>query len=238
MKNKQTKRLHRKYNIKDIHFRFKADSIISKFKEDIDAIKDIDPSLNENYLTFAEEQIKNIKEKGLDEIVVCETKLKTTNINSMMAEARRLYGTAKFYFTKAFPGQPAIWNEFGASDYGKVRASQLLMMPFLTQLILTIKKYREVMLQAGMKATLITDLEVINQNLSGESTLQEQGKKIRLSDTQHRVAALNALYDTIAPICRAAKLAFAEDEAHRKIYILYHGRKVKRKSENKPKAEE
>lgn len=238
MKNKQIKRLRRKYNMKDIHFQFKADFIISRFEEDMDAIKDIDPSLDEKYLAFAKEQIDNINKGGFDKIVVSETKLTTTKVNDVMAEARRLYSTVKFYFTKAFPGQPAVWNEFGASDYGKVRACQPLMIPFLTQLILTVKKYREPMLQAGMKATLITDLEMVNQNLTGENTLQEQGKKIRLSETQHRVAALNALYDTIAPICRAAKLAFAEDQTHRKIYILYHGRKVKRKSKKEPKTEE
>lgn len=233
--------VRRKYKMSDGQLATKASNILYDLKRFLPAFTAFDPSINANFVVELEKLTgeKDIKDVNLFTSVNIEIKLETKQLNTLLADARTLYSGVKYYVKRTFPGQQAIWNEFGANSYLKCRNSQLLMEQFMEQLVASMKKYQPQLKESGMPTTLPTEVETLTRKINEENDKQEQKKKERPGKTQQHIIDMNKTYDMLIQVSDASRFVYSNDKLMRELFIVYKGirRKKRKKKTDAPTSE-
>ena len=137
----------------------------------------------------------------------------TTGIEALMEQARMSYQTLMLYTQLAFPGDTAVLQLMGQSQYNTSRNSQTKLPTLLHTAYMQASKpdCLAALRAKGMQETDIDALESLAQSIVNLNFLQEKSKTDRSIDTNQRIKAMNAVWNKMALVCQGAKLVFQHD---------------------------
>lgn len=192
----------------------------SIFTEDLQIFTKFDNTFTENFATAWLSKIENAAGVINDAQPLGEQAESTRLAELKMEEARRYYKQVKYFIEKAFPGKHEIWTRFGINEYLKVRKSETRMIQFLLLLYKGMHHYKADLINAGLNEVVIEEANTLMEQLSSVNYNREITKKIRPALTLERIDALNACYEQMQIVARAAKIIFAGNYAKYKQYLL------------------
>jgi hypothetical protein len=213
--------VNRLYNKEDNKMLEEATVKQANATEDIVKISEIDNKIDLPFITACGVRLSAAKAFLTDTAVRAGLVTLTENVESLMTQCRNGYAEVKHFVVKAFPNSAGIQKEFGFKTFKNARKSQPKMIVFMDQLVITLGKYETELTNVGMPATLPVRITDLAKNLTTADKLQEDGKSDRSVSTQDRVISYNSVWKDLQLICSAGKLAFLDDYARYKRYILY-----------------
>lgn len=146
----------------------------------------------------------------------------TNTVYEEMTNCRDTFQTAKRYIKKAFPGNNAVWNEFGFDDYDSINDKQPEMIQFMKRFHATAVKYTVQLTapEVNFTAGRIAEIETRRAALDAANNAQEKFKKDLPVFTQTRVSLLNAVWNTCTDVAGVGKFLFRDDYARYQHYLL------------------
>ncbi len=220
----------RKFNVTDAEM-IQASRVFQQLfvtdKENFTALDTdfIDPYADD-WLAKIDEAAAVAKDVLLKDTLAAKTEL----VAAALDNCRKHYMKMKYFIEKAFPGQKAIWNEFGYNDYNKARNSEVKMLQFMLMLHAASLKYGRELNNAGYLSEDIPVIEQLYQELLMADNAQEIFKKERVLLTAERIGVLNDCWDYTLKVNKASKTVFADNPAKLSSYVL--------KSSSAPEPEE
>ncbi len=214
--------IRRKFNVsygyalqyaKDMQILFAADlPVFTAFDGDLDS-------------DFSDDWLVDITAAGAivsDESVVDAQTTLTTLVNRAMKDCRDYFQEVKYFALKAFTTQEDATklNELGFDNYGDARASQTLMLQFMTDLHVAANKFAVELAAVGFDAAAITQIETLKTALDTANKNQNNFINNRPVVTTDRVSTYNKMWETVTLVARAAKIVFRNNPAKYNQYLL------------------
>ncbi|MFC2092667.1 hypothetical protein ACFLSV_02090 [Bacteroidota bacterium] len=158
-----------------------------------------------------------------DMVVVDEQAEETEEVTAKMKECMAYFQKMKPTIVFAFPGKPAMWDQFGFDDYKVADRSQGRMVQFMEMLVKITDKYKTTLLAAGFTQAKIDAGITLASEIRQEQLDQELAKKDRPLETQERIIILNTCWDAMVFVTSAAKAVFYDNFAKLHQYTLPEG---------------
>lgn len=210
----------RKYNIPDATLLQHASVVLETLPDDIDTFAAFDSAFGPNTLTTLQAHLEAARTIASGDVIGNQLMQLTDQVNEAMVASNRTYRQIAYFVRKAFPGQDGIRKEFGSNQVAQVRQNQARMIRFMQFLCSAVDKYRAQLEAAGAPAELLDRAVTQRDALIAADDAQEKFKRSRGVETDARIAAFNTLFDTSRQIAAAARIVYADNEAHRRKYRL------------------
>ena len=214
----------RKYNCTDSVMLDAGDTLRALYVEDEAAFQDYNIVMFP--LTFKDDFLAKItaaRNVVKDMVVVDEQEEETEEVTAKMKECMAYFQKMKPTIMFAFPGKPAVWDQFGFDDYKFADRSQGRMVQFMEMLVKTTDKYKTTLLAAGFTQAKIDEGTDLAADIRQEQLEQEVAKKDRPYETQERIIILNTCWDAMVFVTSAAKAVFYDNYAKLHQYTLPEG---------------
>lgn len=179
-----------------------------------------DPQLDAAFATRWKDLTDQASGSVSDGIIRSRQTQFTASVEDEMQKARLKYKELKYFAAKAFPDDPEILNELGATGYDRARRSQALMITFMDELFVAANKYKTQLLQAGYTEPLIQGIRDAKEALENSNTQQEVYIKARPVATAQRTDLLNACYKTMSQVLNAAQVIYYNDPVKAGQYVF------------------
>ncbi len=144
----------------------------------------------------------------------------TESLNQTMEQSKECFHLTMHFVIKAFGDNIAVRNEFGESEFDKVRNNQPKLARFMKNLYAKAKKYSSELIEKKYTMEQIEEINTLADRLSSLDVDQESKKKTRNVSTADRINILNKPWNMISDICRDGKTIFADDAVTRKLFTL------------------
>lgn len=158
-----------------------------------------------------------------DMVVVDEQQEETLQVTAKMRECMEYFQKFKPTIMFAFPGNVAVWNQFGFNDYDFAARSQGRLTQFMEMLFVTSTNYSATLIAKGWSAPKIAECGTLSTQIRQEQTEQEAAKKDRPVETQERIIVLNDCWDDMVYVTNGAKAVFYNNFAKLHQYVLPEG---------------
>ena len=214
----------RKYNCTDSVMLDSGDTLRALYVEDEAAFQDYNivmfpATYKDDFLA----KITAARNVVKDMVVIDEQQEETEEVTAKMKECMAYFQKMKPTIVFAFPGKPAIWDQFGFDDYKFADRSQGRMVQFMEMLVKTTDKYKTTLLAAGFTQAKIDAGIALAAEIRQEQLEQEVAKKDRPYETQERIIILNTCWDAMVFVTSAAKAVFYDNFAKLHQYTLPEG---------------
>ncbi len=210
----------RKYNVSDSVILESANTTLENLDEDITTFSDFDPDLNEDKMNELEDTIEAAFDIGTNESVKAEMKTYTQTVNEAMKNCQDLVSNIRYFSSKAFGKNPAVYAQFGLKEYSKIRNKQDKLIVWFTRLDKVVSKYREQLLSSGAKEETLDNVKPFGETLMKANAEQEQFIQSQPVQTSERDKIFNQLHDIMLAFSDAAEFVFKDDSARRSLYAL------------------
>jgi hypothetical protein len=178
----------------------------------------LDPTLDAAFLLAWQNLIETCESHPSDATMLYTVQEVTENMAQLTANALRLSTELEFYVKKAFPLNPALWEEFAFTQRSRVLPSTRNTVFWLFVIGKVARDYEPQLLAAGMPATHIDQLNDASGLIAEAEFEQEYTKRLRQRQTRLRVQQLNQLHATLQQVQKAAAVVFYHNETKRKEY--------------------
>jgi hypothetical protein len=160
----------------------------------------------------------------------------TNDLNALIEEGANRYQTLLLYVKIAFPKDATVLRLFGQSQYASASRSRLKLPILLrTASELALKpEYKTALVAKGMKEAEIDALATMANNIVNQNVVQENAMKQRTLDANHRITALNLVWEKMSLVCQCAKLVFQKDITRYNLFLLSDGDSNTSKPEDTP----
>ena len=195
-------------------------NIHQSFKTDLARFTAFDPELSPDYSNQLIHKIGEVEAIPADYVLLAQQMQETQKVITFSNSAIAAVRTIRYYVEKAFPGDHLHLYEFGYPELKKVINTQSKLILFLKNFVVTLNKYKTVLLQKGLSQTTIDEITHLSTDLDTANIKQEQAKKARYIATGNRVKAYDELWKLTATIAKAGKLIFEDDPDNQHNYIL------------------
>ena len=233
-KTKIMKRFRRIYAGTDAKMLETSDVFRLLFEDDLGKFTAFDSTLTANFVVEWKAKIVEGYKLDTHHRVKAIQGTMTAEVFKKMGECRSKYKEVKFFAEKAFPNNAAIRGKFGTQEFSKVRAKQLEMMPFMTEMYQACMEYKTELIAEGMTQTKIDAIKTLQEELLFLYNERENYAREKKAITETRIETLNACYRYTKLVMDAAKIIFEDDYARTKMFVF--GAR-KRKKENEKVAE-
>lgn len=176
----------------------------------------LDPGINSAFTDAWLLNIETCEAHTTDSIVIHQVEEKTSELNKAVTDALKLVSELEYYVKKAFPSEPALWDEFGFAQRSRIQARTPGFILWLFTMQQIINDYEADLLAAGMPATFTTDYDIACGACAEAELKQEYAKRLRLRQTRLRVQQLNRLHTYLQRIQRAGAVIYHNNETKRK----------------------
>jgi hypothetical protein len=217
-RKKRLQQLMRTFSGDDADFLEKNRVIRTIFLSDLAAFTAIDPALDAAFATNWLAQIELCEAHPSDATMLYTVQEVTENMAQLTANALRLATELEFYVKKAFPLNPALWEEFAFGNRSRVLPSTRNTVFWLFVMGKVARDYETQLLAAGMPANHIDQLNDASGLIAEAEFEQEYTKRLRQRQTRLRVQQLNQLHATLQQVQKAAAVVFYHNETKRKEY--------------------
>ena len=149
----------------------------------------------------------------------------TQYVQEAMAEATRVYITAKYYIEKAYAGRPSFQNNFGLNDFSTSGNTQNGMAVFLTNLFQKCNsaEYKPDLLAAGMTQDQIDSIDAAYNLFVNDNSDQNLFIETNAQASKERSDIYNDCYAYMQRVNRASKVVFYGNPVKLNQYELPHG---------------
>jgi hypothetical protein len=172
------------------------------------------------FVTAYGTQIDDAEALPDDEVVLGQQKALSDVVEQNMQLCRDKFQQIKRFAMKAFPNQPAVWDEFGFSRYDFSRQVQTRMILFMRDLHVTAQRYNAQLIAVNFTQPMIDEIQTLHDSINTSDSSQEVKKETRTLDSQTRVTAYNDVYDKGSDICEAGKYIYRNDPAKYNMFII------------------
>lgn len=210
----------RKYNLADPYMIEFAKDIRQSFITDQATFAAFDTDFGATFADDWQTTINNALNHLTDESVTDQQRQLTEAVEEAMTACRRKYQSTKYFIEKAFPDQPARWDEFGFNDYGAARSKQASLLDFMRILFLKATEYAAELAAVGYDAAQVTEIQALASTLDTANITQNKFKRQRRRLTHDRIAAYNAVWAVVTKVARVGKLVFIDSPAQYNEYLL------------------
>ena len=169
--------------------------------------------------------ISNAQEMLPDYASVAAQSGQTSMLETLMDQGRTLFQTLMLYTQIAFPKNASLLKLMGQSQYESARGSQL-KLPILMRTAYVIAsgpEYKPALIASGLPEEDIESLNTLAKNIVEQDLAQEKSKKDRSINSNQRIIAMNAVWDTMAQVSQCAKLVFQDDASLYHLFLLNDG---------------
>jgi hypothetical protein len=195
-------------------------NIRQSFITDISKFEEFDPELD---LAFSDKLALKINEvEAIKPDYVMRALLMTAskNVYNLSTNAIAIVRTIKYYVEKAFKDDHLYLFEFGYPELNKVINSQLKILLFLKNYVITLNNYKTELFQKGLSQTCFDEILLLASQLDTALIAQEQAKKARYICTGKRIRAYDQLWEMVGEIAKAGKIIFDKEPDQLRYYIL------------------
>jgi hypothetical protein len=221
----------RLYSGGDAEMTITVEGIHRQFVQDLAAFTAFDATFTPEWAADWLADIVAARDQVSDRVIMYEGATETEKVDDAMQLARNKWTQIRYFIEKAFPNDRAMLKVFGADTYLKVRKNQPKMVEFLQGLHGAAVEYNAQLLAAGCSQATIDEIETIGAALSQRNDVQNKAKRGRPKLTAQRIVLLNAPYQKLTRVNKAAQIVFMNDYAKRKQYVFLANRKRKKKGE-------
>jgi hypothetical protein len=184
-----------------------------KLSEHLQKIEDHDPDLNEQFMqqfkAALELSITHPQNKSFDERVI---KLHD-EIGKLILEIKKHVMNIKFYFQKAFPHDPEIWEQYGYCEFEQTSQNYFKLDNCIDHLLEMVKKREDELRRNKFHFETIAEVEKLKKNIKDKHDEIIDYCEENDAEDEERVAKLNNLYHLMQII----------DASVRKYRITHHG---------------
>lgn len=165
-----------------------------KLSEHLQKIEDYDPQLNEQFMqqfqAAYELSVTHQQNKSFDEGTI---KLHD-EIGKLILELKNHVTDIKFYFQKAFPHEPGIWEQFGYCEFKEISQNYFKLHNCLDHLLDIIKKREDKLRINKFHFETITEVEKLKKSISDKHDEIIDYYEEYDTDDEERIVKLNNLY--------------------------------------------
>lgn len=165
-------------------------------------------------------KIDAARDYDVDDLVVDEQVEETVTVETKLKECGEYFRKFKPIVKAVFPGNAAVWNQFGFNDFEACRNSQGKMIILMDTLFKTATKYSAELIAGGFSAAKIAMIKTLADELREEETEQEVAKKERPVKTQTRILLYNEVWAEMRKINSSSKAIYMGNYAKLNQYKL------------------
>lgn len=212
--------LKRKFEVTDPEMILAAEVMKEFFHEDKGEFIAFDADFTDPFEDDWQTAIDAATVQPDDETIVDQISQKTAEVEAAMRTCTDKYQATKYFIEKAFPGNRAVWNEFGYNDYAVASRSQSKLHIFMIKFHSIAEKYHTQLIAAGYLQAKIDEIETFANLLKDKNVSQEVEKGGRYVATQDRITVMNACWEPMAAVAKAGKAIYYNNYAKFQHYIL------------------
>jgi hypothetical protein len=213
----------RKYRHKDEEMLVKAEVMATLLAADMALFTAKFPFINPTFLTSFNGSIDTANAFQLDEAIVSNIKVLTSDVNNKVLEGHEALRVLGIYAELAFMNDAARQGAFGQNTWAAAKSDQEKMMNALeaANRKASEEDYHDALLAKGYSDAEIDNLLTIANALRNLNLLQESAITERPVTTQDRVILYNSVWDEMKILNIASKVVFAGNPAKLEQYMLY-----------------
>ncbi len=176
-----------------------------KLQQHRSKIEDYEPELNDQFV----QQFKNALERSItypqDKNFDQQTIRLHAEMELLIEELKHYVANIKFYFQKAFPHDPRMWEQYGYCEFDETSHNYFKIQHCLAQLFEAIEQNRVVLKRVQFPFGSITDVERLKQNIGEKNDeiidYYEESEQV----DEERIEKLNELYRLMQIIDNAVR---------------------------------
>jgi len=155
-----------------------------------------------------------------DELVVDEQVEETVTVESKLKDCGEYFRKMKPMIKSIFPGNTAVWNQFGFNDFDECRNSQGKTIIFMDTFFKAATNHSAALIAGGFTAPQIAMSKTLADALREDEAEQEYAKKERPLKTQTRINLYNEVWFEMQKINRSSKAIYMSNYAKLNQYEL------------------
>jgi hypothetical protein len=210
----------RKSHVPDAILLEHAAKVIDYLPNDLSKFTQFDLTLNQGKADSMKTAHEKILSFGTDNAEVGVVKGLTENKTDEYNKCVSLFRDVRYFAKKKFSSSPAKLKEFGVNKFTKASRTVSRLVLFMYELDNTVKKYKDDLIEAGLKEDIIASINPAAVALDKSNATQESGKSSRMVKTETRIELLNELYDILMEFSNASRRVFENDSLGRSRYVL------------------
>lgn len=181
------------------------------------------PWIDAAYATSYGTDIDTADAFPLDDTVMSNVKVLTSDVNASLVEGRNALSTLFSYAEFAYPTDKARQRVFGQDQMDKARSDQNKMENLLEHAHSFADKvpYKTDLIAKGYTQLQIDALLTISDNINTKNLLQEGAKSNRPVTTHDRIKVYNIVFARMRDVSKAAQVVFAGNAAKIEQYRAY-----------------
>jgi len=213
----------RKYRHKDEEMLVKAEVMANLLEADMALFTAKFPFINAAFLTSFKGSIDSANAFQLDEAIVSNIKVLTSDVNNKVLEGHEALRVLGIYAELAFMNDSARQNSFGQANWPAAKSDQEKMMNALEAAFTKASEfeYHDALLAKGYSEAEINNLYTLSTAIRSLNLLQESAITDRPVTTQDRVILYNSVWDEMKILNITSKVVFAGNPAKLEQYMLY-----------------
>ncbi len=213
----------RLYSMQDEELQTRAQSQKSFLQADLAQFTPLFPWITGAYLTSYQSDIDTAVAFPLDNTVMTDIKVLTSDVNASVTEGKAALDLLFKYSEIAYPGDKVRQRVFGQDMMERARQDQEKMAHLLDHANSFADKapYKADLLAKGYTQVQVDALATIAGNIRSKNTLQENAIAERPVSRQDRITVHNTVFDRMRTVYTCAQVVFASDAARQQQYRVY-----------------
>ncbi len=213
----------RAYNMEDELMLTRAQTQKNNLLADLALFTARFPWLTSTYVTNYQTDIDTADAVPLDESLMTDIKVLTSDLNASMDEAKTQLRILFLYAEITYPADKVKQRVFGQDQMDRARNDQEKMENLLEHANSFADKapYKTDLIAKGYTQTEIDALLTTSDNINTKNRLQENAKSSRPVTTQDRIQVYNTVFSHMPLISKCAQVVFAGNPAKIEQYRVY-----------------
>ncbi len=179
------------------------------------------PSLyNEEFLLDVKGAVVDVRNIPTDEFFVKKQAKETLDVQMVRDQCTFETRLLRVYAAKAFDQNPGVYGTFNFSGLKKARSSNTKMHTFFSNLITVVEENILALRGADFPETKFDELKQLLIKLETEHDEQQSVMRQRVLLTDHRVKALNHLWELMAELSSVREFALPGDAVGQELFAL------------------
>ncbi len=179
------------------------------------------PSLyNDEFLLDVKDAVVDIRKIPTDAFFVKKQAKETLDVQMVRDQCTFETRLLRVYASKAFGQNPGIFRTFNFTGLRKARSSNTKMRTFFSNLIIIIEENLIALRGADFPETKLDELKQLLIKLETEQDEQQSVMRQRVLLTEHRVKALNHLWELMVELSSVREFALPGDSVGQDLFSL------------------
>ncbi len=219
----------RLYTVSDLHMIQKAKELFVQFNHDQESFRSLFPKqFPLNYYDSLVELIDSWHDAPSDSLAEITQMQATEELNASRTLFMKKYRVIRVFIEEAFADSPEKKAQMGIGTISKKSRSRDQFIQFVRLFCELIRENEQSLLAEGCSESMFSTFEEIRDSLVAAREKQGLGKIKRQDGKVVRITALNAIWKTMAYLCRTARVVFQNDPTRAARYTLPAGKRRKR----------